>query len=102
MGKRIVIALGGNALGKNLEEQMQAVKTTACAIADLIEDGHEVVIAHGNGPQVGMINLAMEFSANKGGGTPFMPFPECGAMTQGYIGYHLQQAIQQELKSRGI
>ena len=102
MGKKIVIALGGNALGKNLEEQMQAVKTTACAIADLIEDGHEVVIAHGNGPQVGMINLAMEFSANKGGNTPFMPFPECGAMTQGYIGYHLQQAIQHELKNCGI
>ena len=58
MGKKIVIALGGNALGKNLEEQMQAVKTTACAIADLIEDGHEVVIAHGNGPQVGMIQNA--------------------------------------------
>ena len=58
MAKRIVIALGGNALGKNLEEQMQAVKTTASAIADLIEDGHEVVIAHGNGPQVGMIQNA--------------------------------------------
>ena len=58
MGKRIVIALGGNALGKNLEEQMHAVKTTASAIADLIEDGHEVVIAHGNGPQVGMIQNA--------------------------------------------
>ena len=63
MGKKIVIALGGNALGKNLEEQMQAVKTTASAIADLIEDGHEVVIAHGNGPQVGMINLGMATAA---------------------------------------
>ena len=63
MGKRIVIALGGNALGKNLDEQMHAVKTTACAIADLIEDGHEVVIAHGNGPQVGMINLGMATAA---------------------------------------
>ena len=83
MGKRIVIALGGNALGSNLPEQMIAVKQTAKAIVDLIEEGHEVIIAHGNGPQVGMINLAMEFSANKGGGTPFMPFPECGAMSEG-------------------
>ena len=59
MGKRIVIALGGNALGKNLPEQMAAVKHTARAIVDLIEEGHEVVVAHGNGPQVGMINSAM-------------------------------------------
>ena len=59
MGKRIVIALGGNALGSNLPEQMAAVKQTAKAIADLIEEGHEVVIAHGNGPQVGMIQAAM-------------------------------------------
>ena len=102
MGKRIVIALGGNAHGKNLPEQMQAVKETSKAIADLIEAGHQVVIAHGNGPQVGMINLAMEFSANKGGGTPFMPFPECGAMSQGYIGYHLQNAIGNELAARGM
>ena len=58
MGKRIVIALGGNALGKNLPEQMAAVKHTAKAIVDLIEEGHEVVVAHGNGPQVGMINVA--------------------------------------------
>ena len=96
MGKKIVIALGGNALGKNLEEQMQAVKTTASAIADLIEDGHEVVIAHGNGPQVGMIQNAFA-AAHDAIGTPEMPLPECGAMSQGYIGYHLQQAIQQEL-----
>ncbi|MGM9619763.1 MAG: carbamate kinase, partial [Oscillospiraceae bacterium] len=68
----------------------------------LVEKGYEVVIGHGNGPQVGMINLAMEFSSNRGGGTPYMPFPECGAMTQGYIGYHLQQAIQAELKARNI
>ncbi len=102
MAERIVVALGGNALGKTPEEQLALVKGTAKPIVDLVEKGYEVVIGHGNGPQVGMINLAMEFSANKGGGTPFMPFPECGAMTQGYIGYHLQQAIREELKARGI
>ena len=102
MAERIVVALGGNALGKTPEQQLELVKNTAKPIVDLIEKGYDVIIGHGNGPQVGMINLAMEFSANKGGGTPYMPFPECGAMTQGYIGYHLQQAIQEELKARGI
>ena len=102
MAERIVVALGGNALGKTPEEQLALVQNTARPIVDLVEMGYEVIIGHGNGPQVGMINLAMEFSANKGGGTPYMPFPECGAMTQGYIGYHLQQAIQEELKRRGI
>lgn len=102
MAKRLVIALGGNALGKTPEEQLALVKETAKPIVDLVEEGYEVIIGHGNGPQVGMINLAMEYSANNGGKTPYMPFPECGAMSQGYIGYHLQQAIQQELKARGI
>lgn len=102
MAERIVVALGGNALGNSPEEQLELVRSTARPIVDLVEKGYEVIIGHGNGPQVGMINLAMEFSANKGGSTPFMPFPECGAMTQGYIGYHLQQAIQQELNARGI
>lgn len=102
MGKRIVVALGGNALGNSPEEQLELVKGTAKPIVDLVEKGYDVIIGHGNGPQVGMINLAMEFSANKGGNTPYMPFPECGAMTQGYIGYHLQQAIQDELRARNI
>ncbi len=102
MAERIVIALGGNALGKTPEQQLSLVRETAKPLADLVEKGYDLVIGHGNGPQVGMINLAMEFSANKGGGTPFMPFPECGAMTQGYIGYHLQQALQEELRRRGI
>lgn len=102
MGKRVVVALGGNALGNTPEEQLELVKNTAKPLVDLVEKGYDVIIGHGNGPQVGMINLAMEFSANKGGGTPYMPFPECGAMTQGYIGYHLQQAIQGELKARNI
>jgi carbamate kinase len=102
MAERIVVALGGNALGKTPGEQLRLVKETARPLADLVEKGYELVIGHGNGPQVGMINLAMEYSANKGGGTPFMPFPECGAMTQGYIGYHLQQALQDELRRRCI
>ena len=100
--KRLVIALGGNALGNTPEEQLSLVKNTASTIVDLVEEGYDVVVGHGNGPQVGMINLAMEFSANNSGKTPLMPFPECGAMTQGYIGYHLQQAIGAELERRGI
>ncbi len=95
---RIVIALGGNALGNTPLEQRDLVKDTAKPIVDLIEEGHELIIAHGNGPQVGMINNAFSESAS----TPEMPFPECGAMSQGYIGYHLQNAIQTELASRHI
>lgn len=102
MSKRLVIALGGNALGNTPEEQLRLVKHTASTIVDLVEEGYDVVIGHGNGPQVGMVNLAFEYSANNGGNTPAIPFPECGAMTQGYIGYHLQQAVQRELFSRGI
>ena len=102
MAKRIVVALGGNALGNTPEEQLELVRHTAKTIVDLAQDGYEVIVGHGNGPQVGMINLAMEFSCTKGGNTPYMPFPECGAMSQGYIGYHVQQAIQQELKTRGV
>lgn len=102
MAERIVVALGGNALGKTPEQQLELVRNTARPIVDLVEKGYEVIIGHGNGPQVGMINLAMEFSANKGGGTPFMPFPECGAMTQGYIGYHLQQGMRRTLRANGM
>lgn len=102
MGKRIVIALGGNALGNNLPEQMIAVKSTAKAIADLIEEGHEVVISHGNGPQVGMINKAMA-ELNKSDAThPMAPLSVCVAMSQGYIGYDLQNALREELLDRGI
>ena len=102
MGKRLVIALGGNAPGNTPKEQLELVKKTASTIVDLIEEGYDVVVGHGNGPQVGMVNLAFENSHNKVGGTPEMPFPECGAMTQGYIGYHLQQSIGRELKKRGL
>ena len=65
--KKLVIALGGNALGNTPEEQLELVKKTASTIVDLVEEGYDVVVGHGNGPQVGMINLAMEFSANNGG-----------------------------------
>ena len=102
MGKRLVIALGGNALGNTPQQQLELVKTTAATIVDLVEEGYDVVVGHGNGPQVGMVNLAFENSHNKVGGTPEMPFPECGAMTQGYIGYHLQQSIGRELQKRGL
>ena len=103
MGKRIVIALGGNALGKNLPEQMAAVKETAKAIADLIQEGHEVVIAHGNGPQVGMIQQAMAL-LTRAEPEKYVPCPlsVCVAMSQGYIGYDLQNGIRAELVRRGI
>ena len=83
MAKRIVIALGGNALGKNLPEQMVAVKQTAKAIVDLIEEGHEVVVAHGNGPQVGMINIAMTTLSREDPTHPLAPMSVCTAMSQG-------------------
>ncbi|MBR3130269.1 MAG: carbamate kinase [Clostridia bacterium] len=100
--KKLVIALGGNALGNTPYEQLKLVQETAKPIVDLIEAGNQVVIAHGNGPQVGMINLAMSTAANARAIKSDMPFPECGAMSQGYIGYHLQNSIQNELKARGI
>lgn len=103
MGKKIVIALGGNALGSNLPEQMAAVKETAKAIADLIQDGHEVVISHGNGPQVGMIQKAMA-ELTRSEPEKYIPCPlsVCVAMSQGYIGYDLQNALREELLDRGI
>lgn len=103
MGKRIVIALGGNALGNNLPEQMIAVKQTAKAIADLIQEGHQVIIAHGNGPQVGMIQKAMA-ELTRAEPDKYIPCPlsVCVAMSQGYIGYDLQNALREELLDRGI
>ena len=102
MSKRIVIALGGNALGSNLEEQMKAVKNTAVAIADLIEEGNEIVIAHGNGPQVGMIHTAMNEFCRLYPEYTATPTSVCSAMSQGYIGYDLQNALREELLDRGI
>lgn len=102
MKKKIVIALGGNALGNNLEEQMTAVKSTAKAIVDLIEEGHDVVISHGNGPQVGMINLAMDALTKSDKKYSSIPMSVCVAMSQGYVGYDLQNALREELLNRNI
>jgi len=98
-----VIALGGNALGNTLPEQMIAVQKTAKAIADLIEEGDDVVIAHGNGPQVGMIHKAMA-ELTRSDPKKYIPCPlsVCVAMSQGYIGYDLQNALREELLDRGI
>ena len=103
MGKRIVIALGGNALGKNLPEQREAVQHTARAIVDLIEQGNEVIVVHGNGPQVGMIANAMT-ELTRSDPQKYIPCPlsVCGAMSQGYIGYDLQNALREEMERRGI
>ena len=95
---RYVVSLGGNALGNNSEEQKKALVKVAEAITNLIIDKNEVAIVHGNGPQVGMINLAFETSKE----TPNMPFPECGAMSEGYIGYHIQNALYNSLNKKGI
>lgn len=101
--KRIVVALGGNALQENpkdisAEAQLATAKETSKSIVDLIEEGHEITIVHGNGPQVGQLISVYEQSKD----VPTMPFPECGAMSQGYIGYHLQQAIGEELNKRNM
>lgn len=98
---KVVVALGGNALGKSPAEQLELVKNTASSLIGLISAGNEVVISHGNGPQVGQINLGMSYAAEHGQSAAF-PFPECGAMSQGYIGYHLQQSLQNELRKRSM
>ena len=100
--KRIVIALGGNALGDTLPEQMKAVKTTAKALCDLIEEGHQIVVVHGNGPQVGMINNAMFALSREDASQPNTPLSVCVAMSQAYIGYDLQNALREELRKRGF
>lgn len=102
--KKIVIALGGNALQREgvpatAESQLEVVKDTVKFIADIIEDGHEVVIAHGNGPQVGRIILQNEGASHI---TPPMPFDVCGSFSQGYIGYHIQQSLRNEFLERNI
>ena len=101
-GKSVVIALGGNALGDTPQEQLELVKNTAEHIVDMVAEGINVVVSHGNGPQVGMINNAFAYAAANDDKTPDMPFPEAGAMSQGYIGYQLSQAILNEMKRRGI
>ena len=96
---RIVVALGGNALGNNPAEQIEKVGNAAKSLLGLIEQGNEIIITHGNGPQVGMIQNAFA-AAHEAIGTPAIDLPECGAMSQGYIGYHLQQGIGRELHKR--
>lgn len=98
---KIVVALGGNALGKTAEEQLLITKKTAKRLVNLIEMGHQIIITHGNGPQVGEIYNAFAVDS-KINGSDAMPFAECGAMSQGYIGYHLTQAIQNEVKKRNM
>jgi len=104
MAKKIVIALGGNALQSGsgpatAEAQLEVVKATCEYIAEICVAGYEVTLVHGNGPQVGRILLASEAAKDV---TPSMPFDVCGAMSQGYIGYHLQQSLGFSLKKRGI
>ena len=101
MKKRVVVALGGNALGNDLEEQWESVKRTVKVIADLVDEGLQVVITHGNGPQVGMLQTAMsEFSDSHSYAKP-TPLTVCIAMSQGYIGYDLQNRMSAELEKRG-
>ena len=102
MAEKIVVALGGNALqsGKaepTAEAQLKVVRNTCERIADISDMGYEVAVVHGNGPQVGRILLASETAKDV---TPAMPFDVCGAMSQGYIGYHLQQALKYALNKR--
>ena len=99
---RIVAALGGNALGSTPDEQRERTAEAAGALAALIRQGHELVVTHGNGPQVGMIHLGLNCAAAESVIPAEIPFPECGAMSQGYIGYHLQNAIGNELAARGM
>ena len=100
MGNRVVIALGGNALGNNAQEQMELVRQSAPILLSLKDAGNDIAILHGNGPQVGMIQKA--FAAGvEAGKTPDMPLPECGAMSQGYIGYHIQQSLQVQAAKSG-
>lgn len=98
---KIVVALGGNALGQSPEEQLELVKGTAKSLVSLIQKGYEVVISHGNGPQVGSMNLGLNYAAENGQG-PAFPFPECGAMSQAYIGYQLQESLLNELHALNI
>ncbi|MCI7403091.1 carbamate kinase [Pyramidobacter sp.] len=98
--KRVVIALGGNALGNTPEEQKERVKRSARSIVDFVQSGVQVLVCHGNGPQVGMIKKSMDITAKLGEKLPCVPFPECGSMSEGYIGFHLQNAIGNEFRAR--
>ncbi len=99
---RIVIALGGNALGNNPAEQKELVKVPAKKIAELVKAGHEVIVGHGNGPQVGMIFNAFVSANSVNEKSPLVPLPEAGAMSQGYIGYHMVNAITNAFQAEGL
>ena len=99
--RRVVIALGGNALGDTPAEQVARVRAAAPAILGVIDEDTEIIITHGNGPQVGMIQKAFAISSSKDEKVPVMDLPECGAMSQGYIGYHLQQGLGAEMHRTG-
>ena len=99
---RIVIALGGNALGATAAEQRERIDAAAPALVGLIAQGHEIIVSHGNGPQVGAISLAFDVAARHTDRVSPMELPECTAMSQGYIGYHLQQGIARELRRVGM
>ena len=100
--KKVVIALGGNALGKDVEEQKEAVAKTAKVIVDLAQQGLDIIVTHGNGPQVGMIQNAMDNLVVMHENYTQVPLPTSVAMSQGYIGIDLQNAIKYELYSRNI
>jgi len=99
---RIVIALGGNALGNTAEEQKKMVDEATPSLVDLIRQGHEIIISHGNGPQVGMIKLGLDTAADVNDKVSRFPLPECTAMSQGYIGFHLQNGILRELRAQNM
>jgi len=102
MAARIVIALGGNALGNTPKEQKMRIEAAAPSLVGLISQGYEIIVSHGNGPQVGMINLAFAEGSRANNKIPLMDLPECTAMSQGYIGYHLQNGIKRELRREGM
>ncbi|GAA0121144.1 MAG: carbamate kinase [Clostridium argentinense] len=104
---KIVLALGGNALQSNPKDktskaQLDTCKETAKSIVDLIEEGHTISIVHGNGPQVGQIVATVEDAIKQNEANVLFPFDVCGSFSQGYIGYHLQNAISEELTRRNI
>lgn len=98
---RIVIALGGNALGNTARQQQEKIGQAAPALVNLIKQGNEIIVSHGNGPQVGMINLAFDEGSKTDARIAKMELPECTAMSQGYIGYHLQKGITDEVRKEG-
>lgn len=100
--QRIVVALGGNALGETPQEQIANIEAAVPPIMEIIAQGHEVILTHGNGPQVGIVQDAFQIGHDTDSRIPTMPLPECVAATQGYIGYHLQECITDAMRARGM